>query len=611
MTLEISRRALETVYHQHNGAPYLTPSNLEVQKTSLRRVLLVGSCTAERWRDSAERYLGCTCDFVLTNNLASLPSRPPSDPSTYDFAVIQIHLRSVLADQAFWTLPYNDIASHETLFSATCARLSAQLASLMGWSVHFGILAFVSNFMVPQANPLGRLMPRYDCRNPVHFVEKLNQFLDSEIRKYRNCYPLDLDEISASLGRRHVQEDSFGWIAHNGYLPHNAEDLERIEKAPPATEYYESRVFDAIKSLWPTVTAMYRTIRQLDAVKLVVVDLDDTLWSGIAAETNQVGSFMIEEPSWPMGIIEALAFLKKRGILLAIISKNDAGLVRELWRKIVGPKMDMDDFAICRINWSPKVDNMREILQAFNLLPRNVVFVDDNPVERSAMISSFPDIRTLPGQHYYWRRILLWSSETQLPSITEESTRRTEMVRSQVERENQKSEMTRQEFLASLDLKASLTALQSVNDGDFVRVFELLNKTNQFNTTGKRWTQEECARAFDRGATFYYFSAEDRFTNYGIVGVVIIVDNRIAQYVMSCRVAGLDLELAILGRLINALASSGHGEIVADFVDTRSNFLCRDFLSKLAFKETGSAFTLDSATPCVAPGHVQLSFIQR
>ena len=193
---------------------------------------------------------------------------------------------------------------------------------------------------------------------------------------------------------------------------------------------------------------MLRTIRQTDMVKLVLVDLDDTLWRGVAAEAAEVSSTASE--GWPLGFAEALMFLKSRGVLLGIVSKNDEDRVREIWRRIYGTRIRLEDFAAVKINWRPKAENIEEILAEVNLLPNSVVFIDDNPVERAAVKAAFPEIRVLGPNPYLWRRILLWSPETQVATITSESAARTEMVQKQVQREEQENHK----------LESSIKALQ-------------------------------------------------------------------------------------------------------------------------------------------------------
>src|SRR5438045_5788726 len=170
---------------------------------------------------------------------------------------------------------------------------------------------------------------------------------------------------------------------------------------------------------------------------------------------------------WPLGLAEGLLFLKKRGILLGIVSKNDEDRARAIWQRIYGNLIPLEVFAVRKINWQPKADNIEAILREMNLLPKSVLFIDDNPVERAAVKAAFPDIRVLGPNPYLWRRILLWAPEMQVAGITAESAARTEMVQKQVEREEQRKRLTREEFLASLGVRASLHQLTSTSNARF------------------------------------------------------------------------------------------------------------------------------------------------
>src|ERR1700678_1305369 len=147
--------------------------------------------------------------------------------------------------------------------------------------------------------------------------------------------------------------------------------------------------------------------------------------AAIAAEDD-----IREDPveGWPLGVIEALQFLKKRGVLLAIVSRNDEARIVQVWDSIMPGRLRLDDFAIRKINWRPKVENLEDIIREVNILPRGVVFIDDNPVERAGVKAALPEVRVLGAHPYLIRRILLWAPEMQVGVVTEESARRTEMV---------------------------------------------------------------------------------------------------------------------------------------------------------------------------------------
>jgi FkbH-like protein len=596
---------LHTVSTNHNGAKYLCPSDLSVTAAPMRRVIVIGSCFVQALGLTNTKGTGeHETEFLLTNNVSRLPDLPPKEPTTYDLQVIQIALRSVLPDSTLWHIPFADRHTHQAAFEAASSRLAFQLDSLLAWNKEFGIPAFVMNFLVPQQNPLGRLMPRYDLRNPAYFIERLNAELEELLSAYRDVYLLDVDKIAASLGRRYIQDDLVAHLSHNSVVvaPRFVED--RIELLRPLTEHYQinwSPIFcDAV---WEEIAAMYRTLRQIDPVKLVVVDLDDTMWIGVSGEMETVGPEMVE--GWPIGVAEALAFLKKRGVLLAILSKNDDERVSARWDDIFGGRLRLADFATRRINWNPKSTNMHEILAEVNLLPRNVVFIDDNPVERSAMKRAFPDMRVIGRYPYYVRRILLWSPEAQVAIITNASGRRSDMVKAQIDREAHRRTLTREEFLQSLGIKVRLFLVRP-EDAQFARTFELLNKTNQFNTTGKRWRSEEFLVEVSPETELFAFEVDDNYASYGLVGVLLVREAEIVQYVMSCRVVGLDVEIAALVTVINLMRRRGVATVNALFVTTDANLLCRDLYPSLGFTEQPGGWTLEEDAAVAVPGHIQV-----
>jgi FkbH-like protein len=339
-------------------------------------------------------------------------------------------------------------------------------------------------------------------------------------------------------------------------------------------------------------------------VKVVVVDLDDTLWNGVSGDIEDVSGFMAE--GWPIGFVEALMYLKKRGILLAIASKNEEARIREIWPKIFGARLRLEDFAAIRINWRPKAESVREILEGMNLLPRNAVFIDDNPAERRAMQHAFPDMRILGRHPYYLRRILLWSPETQVTAVTDESSRRTEMMQAQFTRETQRKEMSREDFLNDAAPRITIIPVDGTGHRRFTRVFELINKTNQFNTTGRRWKLEACEAFFQTGGQVVAFEVTDKFTNYGLVGVVMFRDNNIEQWIMSCRVLGFQIEEAVMAKIVGRIRATHPGLVTGQLVHTDVNFPCRDLFSKCGFTDEtgGGTWTLSPEATMVMPGHV-------
>jgi FkbH-like protein len=411
------------------------------------------------------------------------------------------------------------------------------------------------------------------------------------LTRFQNAYMLDVDGISATFGRKYIQDDTLWSFNHGSVLTDLdfAEDQQRLHPPRPASEHYTLRPCEYVNAIWEEIVAIFRTVRQFDSVKLVIVDLDDTLWRGVVAEERHI-SWMTTE-GWPLGFAEALLYLKHRGILLAIVSKNSEEKIVATWPHIWNGRLKLEDFAFRAINWKSKAENVHDALAAINVLPASVVFVDDNPVERATVAQAFPGLRTLGSDLYYTRRILLYSPETQVPNITAESARRTDMIQAQVVRESERTRMSRADFLASLNVKVEFSAISTADHQKFLRAFELINKTNQFNTTGRRWTREQLVSAMAEGTVLCTFEVQDKYTSYGLVGVAVLNGCHIEQFAMSCRVIGLEVETHALTEIEQRLAHAGHNSVTAEFKPTESNSLCAELFALHGYRKDTTLWT--------------------
>ena len=391
---------------RHSEASYLVPQDLSISPGKVRRTIVFGSCLSQVWANHRDVTMAHPPEFFLSSLYTILPEAPPHAASEYDFLIIQIPARCISSDDRLWRLAYGNAEGHRRAFEEACAAIDLFVDNHLAWAFRFGIPAFVTNFFLPQGDLTGRLLPRYDLRNIVHFYGELNRHIETSIKRYPRAYLLDIDRIAASFGRRFVQDDGVLWAKHGSVMPTEWPSEARIEPMPAMRDHYEvTWPSYFVAAVWAEAMAMHRTLTQVDPVKLVVLDLDDTLWMGVSGDDAQIGAAMVE--SWPLGIAEALMYLKKRGILLAIVSKNDEDRIRSIWPSIFGAAITLEDFAVIRINWRRKSENMMEILEAVNLLPLSTVFIDDNPVERAEMQSVFPQMRILGRYPFYIRRTLL------------------------------------------------------------------------------------------------------------------------------------------------------------------------------------------------------------
>lgn len=579
---------------------FRVPRTLSVTDVSIKNVLIIGSCLLNGYPDAMKKlWIDSEVDFIDSNNAVELPEMPPHPIEEYSFQIVQIATRSILMDSEYFDFKYDQTDRFIMLLNSVKDRLALAVDSILKYNKLNGITTFFFNFIVPQQNPLGRLLPKNDIRNFVYFFSELNRHLELLINNYSNVFILDIDEIASSLGKRYILDDSMWMLNHNAIYSDFDEtlDKERIELIPSFKNKFSSKAYDFVLECLNEIYGCYKTILGLDKVKMIVTDLDDTLWRGTVGEFD----FPNYTEGWTDGYAEALALLGQRGIILAVISKNEKDTVFSKWSSILSQSY----FSVMKINRSDKTENMKEILSVVNLQPENVLFIDDNPVERENMRLAYPAIRCIGRDPHLMRWQLLWAPETQVVSITSESANRSEMVAGQLKRENLRSTLTREEFLSSLGLKVKMRNINDYKGASFKRAVELINKTNQFNTTGQRWKPEELRGFIDSGGRMYAFECTDKFTVYGIICIVLVANYRVVQMVLSCRVFGLGATAAILALLIGYEGWATR-LVELDYQSTGRNQFSLDDLKSLGFKHLDSVLQVDSVSVSTIPSHIEI-----
>lgn len=543
-----------------------------------------------------ERFPGVTYDYDLFNNASDLQVRTDEQLKKYDFQYIQIPLRSVLTD-AVIRIADNDRSDAPIDWLELGKRnIDAMLEKAMAYNRQTGLLTMVSNFIVPQGRMAPSLSDQGSESDIIEVIRDLNRHLATEVAKYPNAFIADVDAIANSVGKKYFLDDVMvfythgamfytDWSGHERFPSWTAPARGRIEDIPDLAGTYENKNDEFLEAVFRQIEAIYRTVMQVDMVKLVIFDLDNTLWRGQLIEHYQPGLKPPYTDGWPLGIWETVHHLRRRGIVVSIASKNDEELVKQKWDEAVQPPfVKYSDFLSPKINWNPKVEGIQALLEEFSLTPKSVVFVDDNPVERDFVKAAFPDIRVIGSDPFVVRRILMWSPETQIVKRSNESLRREEMLKAQIDRKAIAAKLSREEFLQTLDLRISLSRIADIQHPQFARVQELVNKTNQFNTTGRRWALDQYTEFFGCGGQLYVFSVADKFSDYGTVGAVFVRNGQIDQFIMSCRVLGLDVEIAIIHEIVALQrAFDGTTTIKGLLSETDSNTPCRTVFSRAGF----------------------------
>lgn len=438
------------------------------------------------------------------------------------------------------------------------------VAMLTAFREHSRAAVILHNFAPPPHPCLG-LFEVMAEGSQTETVRKLNASLVNAVRGIPGVYVLDFDRLTAELGYRNCYDERLWYL---GRSPLSAIVL-------PCLAATQTSVIQALFGI---------------PRKCLVLDLDNTLWGGVVGEDGLAGIQLGH--SYPGNVYRdfqrAILELRRRGVLLAINSKNNPGDVEEVFRRHPDMVLKWEDFACVSVNWREKPENMVEIAAELNVGLESLVFFDDNPAERERMRSALPQVLTLPvpDDPSQYVRALLESRAFDRLSRTDEDRRRTEMYREQEGRRKLESSAgSVEEFLSSL---GTMVSVAPVDELSFPRALDLLHKTNQFNLTTRRHSAAELTSLL-ANPDFAAFTARvsDRFGDSGIVGVAIIgIREKVAfidSLLLSCRVIGRRVETAFLSFLVDWARSRGARVLEGEFIRTAKNEPAADFYGRHGF----------------------------
>ena len=377
-------------------------------------------------------------------------------------------------------------------------------------------------------------------------------------------------------------------------------DLEPLMRGVGAQAWYDDRFYDTAKLpfhpdrtpavLGALADAIAGTVAP--RCKLVIVDLDNTLWGGNVGDDGYAGLDLDAAGSGRhfLRLQAFLAGLRDKGIVLAIASKNDLATVKEAFAKRGEMMLRFDDFAAVEIHWEPKSGSVSRILDRLALSTAGVIFLDDSPMERAEVQRRFPDIAVpeLPADPAQRVPMLLRTGLFDRRLVTKESQGRNRMYVENARREEALREAgDYQQFLRGLQMVMEAGALEDARE----RVIELIHKTNQFNLTTRRYNWAQLDAAVRDGFGRFY-RLNDKFGDNGIISVVAVArdgddDARIDLWLMSCRVLGRKVEDAILADVVARARALGARRLIGEYSATAKNELVRDLYPRLGFTEIG------------------------
>jgi FkbH-like protein len=348
------------------------------------------------------------------------------------------------------------------------------------------------------------------------------------------------------------------------------------------------------------------------ARKLVVLDLDDTLWGGILGddgwEALRVGGHDAVGEAY-RDFQAALKSLSRRGILLGIASKNDEETALTALKSHPEMLLRPDDFAGWKVNWNDKAQNLLELVEQLNLGLDAAVFIDDNPVERDRIRAALPEVLVpdWPASPLYYCSALAALDCFDAPFVSGEDRNRTAMYVAERERRRLREGVADLDgWMQSLNIVIRAAELSGTH---LARAAQLLNKTNQMNLSTRRLSAQEFMRWAARpNHCAFVFNVVDRFGDYGLVGIGTLAFDTarktasIADFVLSCRVMGRQVEESMLHFLENAARERGCDRLAAEYLPTPKNAPCLTFLQRnLERLEDGNTFALDLRVVRPAP----------
>lgn len=403
---------------------------------------------------------------------------------------------------------------------------------------------------------------KYSQNNKLDYLaSELNGYLETIVP--RNTKIINLDKINYSLGNK----SSINLMYYS------------VSKALYTVNFFKSYA-DFVRPFILSANGKSK--------KIIVFDCDNTLWKGILGEDGFDGIDMsLESQSGAIYLeIQLIALsLKKKGILLALCSKNNADDVDEVLNSHPDMKLQDGDIAIKRVNWESKAENLISMASELNIGLDSFVFVDDSSFEVDLIRSQLPEVTTLqvPKKLHEYPQLLRDNlSLFYNLSSTEEDGEKTVMYQQQKERSlAQKNFADIDTYLSSLELNITLYEDEL---SLLARIAQLTQKTNQFNFTTKRYTEANiCDFIESNFSTVFAFSVTDKFGDNGITGVLIVDFNEdrdiatIDTFLMSCRIIGRNIEHVFFNYVVNYLKDKSVRKIKAIYTKTKKNSQIESF----------------------------------
>lgn len=427
-----------------------------------------------------------------------------------------------------------------------------------------GALVIQNNFDFPPLRPLGNLEASA-AYGRVNFLMRLNAEFANYARAHSRFLIHDILYLSAQVGLNAWFEPTYWYSFHSALSP------------------------TATVTLAQSLAAMVKSVYGRSK-KCLVLDLDNTLWGGVIGDDGMQGLLLGRDNPTGEAFQSFQRYVKelqRRGVLLAVCSKNESETAMQGFSH-PDSILKLEDFSAFKANWNPKPDNIREIAFELNIGLDSFVFVDDNPAERALVAAQLPEVAVpdVGPDVTRFAEALEQERYFEVNQIVKEDLSRNSYYGANVQRNVSQGKFRDYgEFLNSLEMVAEIAPFAPVY---LERIAQLINKTNQFNLTTRRYTSAEVeAMAEDPRCLTLYGRLNDRFGDNGLVSVLVgRVSGKTLEidvWLMSCRVLKREMELAMFDTFVEQCQVRGVHEIVGEYIPTKKNGMVSGFYRELGF----------------------------
>ena len=483
------------------------------------------------------------------------------DGTLKEFAPDILYIHTSSRNIRNWPSPLSTPEEADALLEGEFSRFSQAVKA----GLALGCPVILNNFDLP----VTRVMGNYEASAPagkVRFVRRLNEKLAQLAQDTPNVYLNDLAYLQAVHGMD-AFSDQTAWYAYKYCCA--------IEKLP---------------SLAQSVAAIMKSCFGRNR-KALALDLDNTLWGGIIGDDGPQGIQLGSETPTGMAYTEFQQYIKElgqMGVLLNVDSKNEEANAKEGFAR-ADSVLKEEDFLCFKANWEPKSQNLADMAKEINILPDSFVFLDDNPAEREIVRQQLPGVAvpelTVPEEY---ARILDRNCYFEVTTLSADDRNRARMYKENYQRTAaQESFGSYRDYLESLEMVGTFLPFDLEHAP---RVTQLINKTNQFNLTTRRYTAAQVEGLVENPQYItLYGQLADKFGDNGIVSAIIgQVEGEnlnIELWIMSCRTFKREMEYAMFDQLVDLCRHRGVTTLTGHYFPTPKNLLVQDFYGTIGFEE--------------------------